>query len=72
MEARICPTCATPWHSSGWRTPVRVRCDCGTALNLAEAQLDPQLVDECKAIAEELQAYFATTPSTKGTSSTFG
>ena len=51
---------------------MRVRCECGAALNLAEAQLDPQLIDECKAIAEELESYFGTTPSTKGTSSTFG
>jgi hypothetical protein len=57
VETRVCPTCARPWNSSGWQGPARVRCDCGTALNLAEAQLDPQLVDECKALVEELQEY---------------
>jgi hypothetical protein len=59
MEARICPDCSTPWHSAGWQGPARVRCDCGTALNLAEAQLHRQLLEECRAIADELEAYFS-------------
>ena len=33
---------------------MRVRCDCGAGLNLAEAQLDRQLLDECRTVAEEL------------------
>ena len=55
MERRVCPKCSTPWHSSGWHGP-RLRCACGAGLNLAEAQLDRQLVDECRAVAEELMA----------------
>jgi hypothetical protein len=56
MEARTCPACSRTWLSSGWQGPVRVRCDCGQPLNLPEAQLDPQLVDECQVIADELKA----------------
>jgi hypothetical protein len=64
VQSRICPKCSKPWHSSGWQGPVRVRCDCGAALNLAEAQLDRQLLDEAKALAEELMEAFP--PSESG------
>ena len=33
---------------------MRVRCECGAALNLAEAQMDRQLLDECRAVVAEL------------------
>ena len=59
MDARACPKCGRVWHSSGWQGPVRVRCECGQALNLAEAQLDRELIDEAKALAEELNAHFS-------------
>ena len=36
-----------------------MRCECGQPLNLAEAQFDRQLVDECREIADELKAYLA-------------
>jgi hypothetical protein len=54
MQARQCPTCETTWLSSGWQGPARVRCACGAPLNLAEAQLDRQLLDQCAEIAAEL------------------
>ena len=58
MEVRVCPNCSSPWHSSGWQGPARVRCECGAPLNLAEAQLDRQLLEECQAVADELADYF--------------
>lgn len=57
MELRVCPHCSRPWHSSSWRGPIRMRCECGAALNLTEAQLDRELIDECKAIADDLKSY---------------
>ena len=59
MKARICPTCGTAWHTSGWQGRGRVRCDCGTPLNLAEAQLDRELIEECKEVAEEAKPYLS-------------
>lgn len=65
MQTRVCPKCSTPWHSSGWQGPVRLRCECGAALNLAEAQLDRQLLEECRELAAELMEEFP--PSKSGT-----
>jgi hypothetical protein len=42
---------------------VRLRCACGAALNLAEAQLDRQLLEECRALAEELMQEFSASES---------
>ena len=57
MEGRVCPKCSTVWRSSGWQGPDRRRCECGAVLNMEEAQFDRELVDECKAVADELRAY---------------
>jgi hypothetical protein len=65
VQSRVCPKCSTPWHSSGWQGPARLRCDCGTALNLAEAQLDRELVQEGKQLAEELIREFSPSESGK-------
>jgi tRNA(Ile2) C34 agmatinyltransferase TiaS len=59
VKARVCPTCETPWHSSGWQGRGRVRCDCGTPLNLSEAQLDRELIDECQAVADEFRDHLS-------------
>jgi hypothetical protein len=58
VEDRHCPQCGVTWFSSGWQGPARVRCACGAPLNLAEAQLDRQLLDECRALADELLREF--------------
>ena len=57
MEGRVCPNCQRVWLSSSWQGPARVRCDCGAALNLVEAQFDRELIDECQAIADDLRSY---------------
>ena len=64
----MCPTCSKPWYSSGWQGPERLRCECGTALNLAEAQLNRQLLDACKELVEELETHLpdAASPSECG------
>lgn len=54
MQARTCPQCSATCFSSGWQGPLRLRCECGELLNRAEAQLDRRLLDDCRAVAEEL------------------
>ena len=44
---------------------MRLRCNCGAALNLAEAQLDRQLLEECREVAEQLMQEFPASESGK-------